>query len=118
MIRWLLVLLLTTLPALADQQPDARPVTWVRCSSTITVGGTAQNLSLGTGPLRGFFLQNPSTALESLYYDPATTATTTASAELTAGQSVSFGPGTIFAGNVLSIIAGTGGHNFRCFYAQ
>ena len=128
MIRWLAILLLTALAAplcvktqaWADQQPDARPITWKRCSGTIAIGGTAQNLSLGSGPLRGFFLQNPSTATESLFYDPSGTASSTAgtSPELSVGQSVSFGPATIFVGNSLSIVAATGGHAFVCNSGQ
>lgn len=119
LLRWAVSLALLCGPAFADQQPDPRPVSWSRCSSTIATGGTAQSITGYTGPLRGFYLQNPSSATESLFFDPTGTASTTAgtSGELTAGISVSFGPGTIFAG-AMSVIAATSAHAFICMYAQ
>lgn len=112
--------------ARADTQPDARQITWKECAgggtaATITAGGTAQNYPATTvpQPLRGFFIQNPSTATESLFFDPTGTASTTAgvSGELTAGQSVSFGPGTLFTG-AMSFNAATSAHAFTCWYGQ
>ena len=117
----LAALFCASLPALADQQADPRPITWKRCSSTIAVGGTAQNAPLvqPAQPLRGFYLQNPSAATESLFFDPSGAASTTTgvSGELAAGVPMTFGPGTIFAGN-LSVNAASGGHAFICFYGQ
>lgn len=104
-------------PALADQQPDAKPITWKDCTP-----GVASATPLTVGPiasLRGFFVQNPSTASESLFFDTAKAASTTAGAspELIAGASVTWGPGTIFAGSI-NITAATGGHAFVCQYGQ
>ncbi len=105
--------------ALADQQNDPRPVTWTKCSGTITTGGTAQLLSLGHGPLRGFYIQNPTTATsESLYFDPNGTATATSAEMQQGGPPLFFGPGTIFFGNTPSVLAATTAHPFTCFYAQ
>jgi hypothetical protein len=106
--------------ARADVQGDPKPITWKRCSTTIATGGTAQSLALGSGPLRGFFLQNPSTATESLFFDPSGAASTTAgtSGELAAGAILSTGPGTIFFGNSISVNAVTSAHAFVCYYGQ
>jgi hypothetical protein len=104
----------------AEVQGDPKPITWKRCSTTIATGGTAQSLSLGSGPLRGFFLQNPTAATESLFFDPSGTASTTSgtSGELAAGASLSTGPGTIFFGNAISVNAVTSAHAFVCYYGQ
>jgi len=110
-------LILFALPSLAyaDQQADPRPISWKDC----TAGGISTTpFTIGpTQNLRGFFVQNPSTATESLFFDTAKTASTTASPELTAGASVTWGPGTIFAG-VMSVTATTAGHAFRCQLGQ
>lgn len=118
--RWgALAVLLLCGAAQAQVQYDPRPIVWKSCSSTITAGGTAQNLTLGNGPLRGFFLQNPSTATESLFFDPTGAASTTAgvSGELIAGAMMATGPGTIFFGQ-MSVNAATTGHAFTCWYGQ
>jgi hypothetical protein len=113
----LLVIVLYGL-ARADVQADAKPITWTRCSGTISSGGTAQTISVGSGAaLRGFFLENPSAATESLFFDPSAAASTTLSPELQAGMSVTFGPGTIFTGS-MSVNAATGGHAFICLYGR
>lgn len=118
--RWIgLALCLLAAPALADQQPDAKPITWTKCSGTITAGNTAQTLALGSGPLRGFFLQNPSTATnESLFFDPNGTATTTSIEVQRGGPPITFGPGTIFVGNSPSILGATTSHAFTCYYGM
>jgi hypothetical protein len=105
--------------ASAQVQLDPRPIQWRSCSGTIAAGGTAQTLSLGSGPLRGFFLQNPSTASESLFFDPSGAASTTAgvSGELIAGNTMSTGPGTIFFGS-MSVNAATTGHAYTCLYGK
>lgn len=107
---------------LAHAQTQLGPlaITWTRCSTTITTGGTAQSLSLGNGPLRGFFLQNPTAASESLFFDPSGTASTTSgvSGELAAGAILTTGPGTIFFGNSISVNAVTSAHAFICYYGQ
>ncbi len=112
-----LAVLALPVPAFADQQPDAKPITWKDC----TPGGASTTpLTMPLIPsLRGFFIQNPSTASESLFFDTAKAASTTAGAspELIAGSSVTWGPATIFAGGI-SITAGTGGHAFTCQYGQ
>ncbi len=112
-------LLLVSLRAHAEVQPDPKPITWKKCSSTIATGGTAQNAPLGAAipNLRGFFLQNPSGASESLFFDATGPAGLTGSPELIAGASVTWGPGTIFAGT-MSVIGATGGHAFTCQYGQ
>jgi hypothetical protein len=112
--------------AQADVQYDARPIGWQNCSlgggtggaSKVATGGTAVSLN-PAAPLRGIFVQNPSTATESLFVDPAGTSSATAgvSIELTAGNSYSEGPGTIHSG-ALSINAATTGHAFVCKYGQ
>lgn len=106
--------------ARAEVQGDPRPIVWKRCSTTITAGGTAQNLALGNGPLRGFLLQNPVAATESLFFDPAAAASTTSgiSGELAAGATLATGPGTIFFGNTISVNAVTTAHALVCFYGQ
>jgi hypothetical protein len=114
----LAVLLLLCGLARAQQQPDPRPITWKRCSGTIAAGGTAQTLTLGTGPLRGFFLQNPASETEVLLFDPAGAAVSGSSPELATSASVSTGPGTIFFGNSISVNAATTGHAFICLYGQ
>lgn len=100
-------------------QDDPRPITWTNISSTIAKGGTAQVLSCGLGALKGFILQNPSTATESLFFEPNGVAGGIgASFELQPGGSVQFGPGQIFAGNAPSIYAVTTNHQFICLYGQ
>lgn len=105
-------------------QDDPRPITWTRISGTIANGGQAQTLACGNGPLRGFYIQNPSTTTaESLYLEPnpATNgvAVVGGSMEITSGaSSLTFGPGTIFAGNTVSLIANTTGHAFIAYYGQ
>lgn len=125
--RWLLVAYGVLLGMLvcgishADIAPDPKPITWKDCTaggaSTVTVGGTAQNALASTPSLRGFFLQNPTTATENLMFDAAKAASLTASPQLAAGASVTYGPGTIFVG-ALSVNAATGGHAYLCQYAQ
>jgi len=115
-----LALLLARVASAQSQAPPL-PLGWKSCSSTITVGGTAQNVpsTVPTQPLKGFFFQNPSTATESIFFDVSGAASTTAgvSGELQAGQSLTFGPGTIFRGS-MSIAAATAGHKFICLYGQ
>lgn len=122
MMRWWITALCMVFawPALADIQYDPNPVTWTKCSGTVTAGGTAQKLTLGNGAaLRGFFFQNPSAATnESLFLDPNGTATTTSIELQHGGPPVTFGPGTIFFGNTPSVLGATTGHAFTCFYAQ
>ncbi len=117
---WLsLNLILLCGAARADVQPDARPVTWTNCSGTVT--GSPQAIQLGNpgSPVRGFFLQNPSTATESLWFEPSGKAANIGqSIELGAGDNVTIGPGTIFAGNQVSVAALTGGHPFVCEFGQ
>jgi hypothetical protein len=113
---WALLLLSTcSRLAYADQQADPRPISWKDC----TAGGISTTpFTIGpTQNLRGFFVQNPSTATESLFFDTAKTATTTGSPELIAAASVTWGPGTIFAG-AMSVTAATGGHAFKCQYGS
>ncbi len=117
-----LIVLLICSAAYADQEADPRPITWKSCSSTIAVGGTAQNAPASPAPipsLRGYFLQNPSTATESLFFDASGAAVTPAgtSPELIAGASLSYGPGTIFFGT-MSVNAVTSGHAYVCQYGQ
>lgn len=111
-------LMLACLPARADYQNDARPVTWKSCSGSAT---GATTISISGGPLRAFYLQNPVAATESLFFSPASaaTASTTSgvSGELAPGASVSFGPGTIFSG-AMTVNAVTNPHAFACLYAQ
>jgi len=115
-IGWAMATLIALLSlAHADVQPDAKPITWKDC----TAGGISTT-PLTIGPiasLRGFFIQNPSSATESLFFDAAKTATTTGSPELVAAASVTWGPGTIFSGT-MSVTAATGGHAFRCQLGQ
>lgn len=105
----------------ADVQPDPKPITWKSCSSTIAAGGSAQNAPASPAPvpsLRGYFLQNPSNATESLFFDPSGAAAGVGvSPELQAGASVTYGPGTIFAGT-MSVNASTLGHAYVCSYGQ
>lgn len=128
----LIAALLWVAPALADQQPDPRPIQWQNCAlggasggaSQIATGGTAVKLSVGSIPpgpaLRGLYVENPSTATESLFVGvTSTSASTTAGAsiELQAGQSFNEGPGTI--GNAApSFNAASSGHAFTCVYGQ
>ena len=115
--------------ARADNQPDARPIQFTNCAlggaaggaSQVATGGTAVTLNVHQ-PLRGVYVQNPSTATESLFVEIAQTASgtvnpasTTAgvSIELQPGQSFTEGPGTINAGG-LSFNAATSSHAFVC----
>lgn len=119
-------------PARAQWQPDPRPIQYQYCKlggtgtnqSQIAVGGTAVTVPAGGQPggaqLRGFILENPSSATESLFFDPTGNAASTTpgiSIELQAGISVSFGPGTI-PNKAISINAATAGHKFNCMYGQ
>ncbi len=100
-------------------------VTWQRCdppgASTMTVGGTAQpEPPAGAVPsVKGIFIQNPSTASESLFVDSAGSAATTAgvSPELPPGAYIAFGPDTVPFGKV-TVNAATTAHAFVCQYSQ
>lgn len=104
--------------ARADMAPDAKPITWKSCSGSIATGNVAQTVTMGSGPLRAFFIQNPSTATESLFFDPSGTANGSSSPELQKGDWANFGPATIFVGNTISVFAATGGHAFTCQFGQ
>lgn len=120
-----LALLLLATPALADIQADPRPITWKNCSATVVTGGTAVTITLPSGPIRGFYLQNPDTAAnqgiataESLFFDPTGTAVIAGTSPLlTAGQVFQIGPGTTLNQNV-SINATTSSHKFLCMIGQ
>ena len=100
-------------------QPDPRPVTWTNVGGTIASGGVAQTVQCGSSgsPVRGFIIQNPSTATESLFFEPNGVATAN-SLEILPGGAIVWGPGTIFAGNAPSIFAVTTAHRFICYYGQ
>ena len=118
--RWFgLALCLLAVPALADQQPDPKPITWTKCSGTITTGNTAQAVATGSGPVRGFFFQNPSTATnESIFIDFNGTATTTSIEVQRGGPPITLGPGTIYSGNSVSVLAATTSHAYTCYFGQ
>jgi hypothetical protein len=131
--RWEAVCLLAALGtafsaslARADVQPDARPIQYQNCAlggasggaSKIATGGTPVTVSQTN--LRGIFIQNPSTATESLFVSvTATPASTTAgvSIEVMPGNPFTEGPGTI--GSLpITINAATTNHAFTCVYGQ
>lgn len=99
-------------------QEDARPITYTNVGGTITTGGTAQTISCGKGFLRQFYIQNPSDATESLFFEPNDTAIAGQSMEVQPGTSLWFGPGVIFAGNAPTVIAATTAHRFIAYYGQ
>lgn len=70
-------LLACALPALAQTI-----TTWTDRSGTITTGGTSQQVMAANGGRRAFLIQNPCTAIESLFVEQGATATTTTSVEL------------------------------------
>lgn len=86
-------------------------VTFTNRSGTITTGGTAQNAAAEKKGRSYFFLQNPSTETESLWFSMDTTAVAASpSIELQPGQSYESGS-TVSIGAV-SVIAATTGHKF------
>lgn len=99
-------------------QEDARPITYTNVGSTITTGGTAQTISCGAGFLRQFYIQNPSSQTESLWFEPNGIAIPGESIEIQPGAALWFGPGVIFAGNAPSVTAATTGHRFIAYYGQ
>jgi len=99
-------------------QGDPRPITYTNVGGTIASGGQAQTIACGKGALRQFFIQNPSTASESIYLEPNGSAVIGQSMEITPGTSLWFGPGVIFAGNAPSVIATTTGHRYIAYWGQ
>jgi hypothetical protein len=118
LLRVLAVLLLTTLPWSGI---DAQTFNPRACggATVVTTGGAA--VVALTGKVNGYYIVNPLSAtdhglgaVEPLYIDTTTTATTTASgtnAALAPGQPF----GGIFGSNTnVSVNATTSGHNFTC----
>jgi hypothetical protein len=104
-------------------QDDARPITWTRILGTITAGGTAQAIALGAGPIRSFYLLNPSTATsESLWFEPSPDengpAIISECMEIQAGGTLYFGPGQMINNPNPSIIATTTGHAYVVYVGR
>lgn len=79
---------------------------------TITTGGSSQTLFAAGSVVRGFRVQNPTDATESLYVDDA------ASASPTSGTSVEVPPGGLYESQfpptgAVAVYAATTGHAFR-----
>jgi hypothetical protein len=114
-LRVLAILLLTALPLYAQT------VTPRACggATSVTTGGAA--VVALTGKVNGYYIVNPLSAtdqgigaVEPLYIDTTTTATTTAS-----GTNAALAPGQPFGGifgstTNVSVNAATSGHNFTC----
>ena len=120
-IRWALAaLLLSTLPALADTMPNPYVVgRVVRCSGTITSGGSSQtaiSATANTGS-KFLFIQNPSNASEDLFVDMGESATSSGSIDLPAGSVFSMGGQAVWQGSV-TVFATTTAHAFNCFYGD
>lgn len=108
-------------------QEDVRPLTWQKLTgsvnTSIAVGGTAQNLALGSGPIRGFQIINPSTSTsESLWFEPNPDANGNAvigaSMEVPAAGNLYFGPGQGMSNLAPSVVAATGGHTFVVYVGR
>lgn len=86
-------------------------VTFTNKSGTITVGGTAQSAAAARKGRSYFFLQNPSTETESLWFSlDATAVAASPSIELQPGQS--YESGAVVPIGAVSVIAATTGHKF------
>ena len=92
-------------------------VTTTDKAGTITTGGTAQNAIASNVSRRGWCIQNPSTATESLYVRLNGTASATTGMELAAGAQACNAPGQIDT-SAVSVFAATTSHAFKGFEVQ
>lgn len=106
------IALCASAPANADV---ARTAQNIRCSATITTGGTSQIAVDGDNARGWLIVQNPTTATEPLFVDfgPNHLASTTLSAGLAPGGPISFLGGVVPAQQV-NVTAATTGHAFIC----
>lgn len=86
-------------------------------SGTITLGGTAQNAMAANTSRKGWCVQNPTGASESLFVRAGGTASSSTGTELAAGQQACNQPGTVDQG-AISVFAATTSHAFSAFETQ
>lgn len=106
--------------AFADVAPTPYNfITVTRCSSTVATGGTSQTAVPANKGIKAWWIQNPSTATDSIFLDFTGAAVSTAgtSVELEPGQMLSFG-GPVIWNNGVTVNAATTGDKYVCFYAQ
>lgn len=89
--------------------------TWVDHSTTITAGGTRQQLAPAAPTRKGLLIQNPSGQSESIWFTEATAVLGSPSIELAPGGQVIFdGGGGFVPVGAIDVIAATTGHPITC----